>query len=130
MQITDKDKLVDRVDEITDTVDRYRDVINNITLPEIINGAPQVRAAAGDMANQLRDLRGDKANGTAGVALAVSIPNETLPFAFITKAYGTAHIRANVVQSDIDYLDQVANGRIPLPGDQNNLRSSANGRLR
>ncbi|MCT9872636.1 conjugal transfer protein TraF, partial [Paenarthrobacter aurescens] len=59
--------------------------------------------------------------------LAVSIPNETLPFAFITKAYGTAHIRANVVQSDIDYLDQVANGRIPLPGDQNNLRSSANG---
>lgn len=127
VQITDKDKLVDRVDEITDTVDRYRDVINNITLPEIINGAPQVKAAAGDMANQLRDLRGDKANGTAGVALAVSIPNETLPFAFITKAYGTAHIRANVVQSDITYLDQVANGRIPLPGDQNNLRSSANG---
>ncbi|PPS59092.1 hypothetical protein CRX72_06570 [Pantoea sp. BRM17] len=57
--------------------------------------------------------------------MAVTVPNATLPFAFITKAYGTAHIRANVAQSDIDYLDSLANGAFPQPGDQDNLRSSA-----
>lgn len=128
LQITDKDKMVDKVDDISDTVDRYRDVIDGLTFSDYLNGYPQLKAASGDVANQLRDLRGNKANGTAGVALAVTIPNETLPFAFITKAYGTVHLRANVAQSDIDYLDGVANGTvIPVPGDQNNLRSSANG---
>jgi len=128
LQITDKDKMVDKVDDISDTVDRYRDVINNLTFSDYLNGYPQLKAASGDVANQLRDLRGNKANATAGVALAVTVPNETLPFAFITKAYGTVHLRANVAQSDIAYLDGVANGSvIPVPGDQNNLRSSANG---
>ncbi len=128
LQITDKDKMVDKVDDISDTVDRYRGVINGLTFRDYLNGYPQLKTASRDVANQLRDLRGNKANGTAGVALAVTVPNETLPFAFITKAYGTVHLRANVAQSDIAYLDGVANGTvIPVPGDQNNLRSSANG---
>ncbi|MDT0178403.1 conjugal transfer protein TraF [Enterobacter sp. BRE11] len=128
LQITDKDKMVDKVDDISDTVDRYRGVINGLTFRDFLNGYPQLKTASRDVANQLRDLRGNKANGTAGVALAVTVPNETLPFAFITKAYGTVHLRANVAQSDIAYLDGVANGTvIPVPGDQNNLRSSANG---
>ncbi|MEZ3499977.1 conjugal transfer protein TraF [Pantoea sp. KPR_PJ] len=128
LQVTDKDKMVDKVDDISDTVDRYRGVIDNLTFRDFLNGYPQLKSASRDVANQLRDLRGNKANGTAGVALAVTVPNDTLPFAFITKAYGTVHLRANVAQSDITYLDGVANGTIiPLPGDQNNLRSSANG---
>ena len=127
-QVTDKDKLIDRVDDITDSVDRYQDVIDNFTFADYLNGYPQLKAAAGDVANQLSDLRGNKANGTAGVALAVTVPNETLPFAFITKAYGTAHVRANIADSDIAYLRGVANGTvIPVPGDEDKLRSSANG---
>ncbi|MCP1206539.1 conjugal transfer protein TraF [Pantoea sp. B550] len=128
IQVTDKDKLIDKVDDITDTVDRYRDVIGNLTFADYLRGYPELRAASGDVADKLSDLRGNKAHGSAGVAVAVTIPNETLPFAFITKAYGTAHVRANVVQGDIDYLRGVANGTVLLrPGDQNNLRSSANG---
>ncbi|MBK5014801.1 MULTISPECIES: conjugal transfer protein TraF [Pantoea] len=128
IQVTDKDKLIDKVDDITDTVDRYRDVIGNLTFADYLRGYPELRAASGDVADKLSDLRGNKADGSAGVAVAVTIPNETLPFAFITKAYGTAHVRANVVQGDIDYLRGVANGTVPpRPGDQNNLRSSANG---
>jgi len=128
IQVTDKDHLIDKVDDITDTVDRYREVIGNLNFADYLRGYPEVRAASGDVANQLSDLRGNKADGNAGVALAVTIPNETLPFAFITKAYGSAHVRANVVQSDIDYLRGVANGTVlPRPGDQDNLRSSANG---
>ncbi|SFN82325.1 plasmid transfer operon, TraF, protein [Candidatus Pantoea varia] len=127
IQVTDKDKLIDKVDDITDTVDRYRDVVSNLTFADFFRVNSELRAASGDVADKLSDLRGNKADGTAGAAVAVTIPNDTLPFAFITKAYGTAHVRANVVQSDIDYLRSIENGAFPRPGDQNNLRSSANG---
>ena len=128
VQVTDKDKLINRVDDITDSVDRYKDVIDNLTFADYLRGYPELKAAAGDMANQLSDLRGNKAHATAGVAFAVTVPNETLPFAFITKAYGTAHVRANVADSDITYLRGVADGTIiPVPGDQDKLSSSGNG---
>lgn len=128
VQITDKNKMVDKVDDISDAIDHYQDVYNNLDPDNLLAALPQARAAAGDMASQLRDLRGNKANGTAGVALAVTVPNETLPFAFITKAYGTVHLRANVAESDIAYLQGIADGVIPpTPGAEDNLRSSANG---
>ena len=128
VQVTDKDKLINKVDDITDSVDRYKEVIDNLTFADYLRGYPELKAAAGDMANQLDDLKGDKAHGTAGVAFAVTVPNETLPFAFITKAYGTASVQANVVDSDITYLRGVANGTvIPVPGDQDKLSSSGHG---
>ena len=128
VQVTDKDKLINKVDDITDSVDRYKNVIDNLTFADYLRGYPELKAAAGDMANQLDDLKGDKAHGTAGVAFAVTVPNETLPFAFITKAYGTASVQANVVDSDITYLRGVANGTvIPVPGDQDKLSSSGHG---
>lgn len=128
VQVTDKDKLLDRVDDITDSVDRYQGLIDNFTLADYLSGYPDIKAASNDLANQLEGLKGNQANGTAGVALAVTVPNETLPFAFITKAYGTAHVRANIADSDITYLRGIADGSIPLtPGAEDNLRSSANG---
>ncbi|MDF7629126.1 conjugal transfer protein TraF [Erwiniaceae bacterium L1_55_4] len=128
VQVTDKDKLINKVDDITDSVDHYKNVIDNLTFADYLRGYPELKAAAGDMANQLDDLKGDKAHGTAGVAFAVTVPNETLPFAFITKAYGTASVQANVVDSDITYLRGVANGTvIPVPGDQDKLSSSGHG---
>ncbi|PNS12457.1 conjugal transfer protein TraF [Mixta theicola] len=132
VQITDKNKMVDKIDDVTNTVDRYQDVFNGFDLQDLLTNPTgvigSVRSASGDLANQLRDLRGNKANGSAGAAIVVAVPNETLPFAFVAKAYGTAHLQADVAQSDIDYLDSVANGSIfPMPGDQYLLRSSATG---
>nr|MBA2814093.1 conjugal transfer protein TraF [Candidatus Pantoea persica] len=55
LQITDKDnKMVDKVDDISDTVDRYKDVINNLTCRDYLNGYPQLKAASADVADQLR----------------------------------------------------------------------------
>lgn len=126
LQVTDKNNLVDKVDDLTDSVDRYQDIANNITS---FADYPKVQAAAGDLASQLRGIKGNQAHGTAGAAFAVTIPNETLPFAFVTKAYGTAHVTADVTQSDIDYLQGVADGTVfPLPGDQSELTSAGLGR--
>lgn len=125
-QISDKGKLVDKVDDLTDAVDGYKDLANNFVFP---NDIPRLQGAAGDLANRLREIQGEKAWAKAGAAFAVTVPNEVLPFAFVTKAYGTASVVANVTQSDIDYLQQVADGtRIPLPGDQDRLTSEGLGR--
>jgi len=126
-QLTDKHKLIDKVDDLTDSVDRYQDIARQGVLS--FADYPRVKSAAGDLANQLRGIKGNKAWATAGAAVAVTVPNEVLPFAFVAKAYGTAHVRANVSQGDIDYLQRVADGKdLPRPGVQNSLTSSALGR--
>lgn len=128
LQVTDKDKMIDKVDDINDTINQYKDIVNNLTILDYLNGYPQLKSASADVANRLRDLRGNKAHANAGVALAVTIPDDTLPFAFVTKAYGTVSVRANVADSDIALLDGVANGTvIPSLSDRNNLKSTANG---
>ncbi|WP_338577441.1 conjugal transfer protein TraF [Erwinia sp. E_sp_W01_1] len=129
LQVTDKNKLVDKVDDLTDSVDRYQDIANNLNFANIATDYPKVQAAAGDLASQLRGIKGNQAHGTAGAAFAVTVPNEVLPFAFVTKAYGTAHISADVTQSDIDLLQGISDGTVnPLLVNQNSLTSSALGR--
>ncbi|XDU74837.1 conjugal transfer protein TraF [Rouxiella sp. WC2420] len=123
LQVTDKNKLVNKVDDLGDSVDSYKEMVSNITS---FAEYPKIQAAAGDVAGQLRDIKGNQASGTAGAAFAVTIPNETLPFAFVAKAYGTGYGTADITQSDIDYLQGIADGTvIPLPGDQNKLTSTA-----
>lgn len=128
VQLSDKKKLIDKVDDLTDSMDRYQDLADQ-DIFSLIADYPRVQAAAGDLASQLRAIKGGKAYGTAGAAVAVTVPNSVLPFAFVTKAYGTAHITANVSQSDIDYLQSIADGSIfPSPDAQDNLTSTALGR--
>ena len=127
VQLSDKDKMVDKIDDVTDTVNHYRDVFRDFTPIDFLTKPAVIRSASGDLANQLRDLRGNKADGSAGAAIVVAVPNETLPFAFVAKAYGTAHLQADVAQSDIDLLDTVASGGFPALADPTQLRSSATG---
>lgn len=125
IQVTDKDKLVDKVDDISNAVDGYRGLTDDFDFGDY----PALQAAAGDLAGRLRDVRGNKASGTAGAAIVVAVPNEVLPFAFVTKAYGTVHLATDVSQSDIDYLQGVADGTIfPQPGDEDRLNSAGLGR--
>lgn len=120
VQLTDKNKLVDKVDDITDTVDRYRGVIDDFSFADY----PELQAAAGDLAQKLRDVKGSKAHGKAGAAIAVTVPTEALTFAFVSKAYGTANLSTNISQGDIDYLQGIADGTVfPLPGDEDRLTS-------
>lgn len=127
-QVSDKDNMIDKIDDLTDSVDKYKDLANQDLLA-LLQDYPRIQAAAGDLAGQLEDLRGNKAWGQAGAAVAVTVPNEVLPFAFVTKAYGTASVATQVAQSDIDYLHGIENGTtIPLPGDQDKLRSAGIGR--
>lgn len=115
-QITDKDNLQDQIDDISDMVNQYKDVIDDLTLQDILlnpgGSLNQLQSAAGDLAGELEGLRGKTANAKAGASIAVSIPNDVLSMAFVAKAYGRAHVSSVIDQQDIDYLNSIANSKV------------------
>ncbi len=143
-QITDKDNLQDQIDDISDKVDNYKDVIDDLTLQDIITNPAgtlnQFQSAAGDLAGELESLRGKTAHAKAAAGIAVSIPNDVLSVAFVTKAYARARVSSSIDQRDIDYLrgiegsDAIA-GAVAVDAAVNgsdvitrNLNSTASGR--
>lgn len=69
-QISDKDNLRDKIDDISDDVNNYRSTLNNINPVDLFNPSSpaslQVSSAAGDLADQLDSLKGKTASGKAG----------------------------------------------------------------
>lgn len=131
MQITDPDNLQNNIDDISNSAEDYLNYAN-IPLQQIIRNPGiyrQMQNDAADLSRQLQNVKGEQARAKAGGAIAVSIPNETLPFAFVVKAYGTAKVTSDITQHDLDYLNGIANGTvIPNRNDLNNLTSKGFGR--
>lgn len=132
MQITDPHNLQDNIDDISNSAEDYLNY-TFIPIQQIIRNPGiyrQMQSDAADLSSQLKDVRGDEARAKAGGAIAVSIPNETLPFAFVAKVYGTAKVSSDITQHDLDFLDGIANGTvIPNRDDLNNLTSKGFGRV-
>lgn len=145
-QITDKDNLQDEIDDINDKVDYYDDVIDNLTTAQIIANPlgtiDQFQGAARDLADELDFLKGKTAHANAAAGIAVSIPNDVLSFAFVTKAYAHARVSSAIDQQDINYLRNIQNSDLvaagvavnaalsPAGSDEitRNLNSTASGR--
>ncbi|WP_183272400.1 conjugal transfer protein TraF [Buttiauxella sp. A111] len=131
VQMTDPDNLQDNIDDISNSAEDYLKY-TDIPLRQLIRNPSlyrQLQNDAADLAGQLRDVKGEEARAKAGGALAVSIPNGVLPFAFVAKVYGTARVTSDITQHDLDYLDGIANGTvIPNPNDLQNLTSKGFGR--
>lgn len=143
-QITDKDNLRDQIDDISNDIDHYESVIDNLTPSGILQDPAgtlnQFQGAAGDLAGQLEDLRGKTARANAGAGIAVSVPTSAVSLAFVTKAYAHARVSSNIDQSDIDYLHNIQNsdafaagqaaGALINGSDQlkKNLNSTASGK--
>ena len=112
-QITDKDNLRDEIDNINDKIDGYKDVVDNLTAAQVIANPigtlNQFQGAAKDLADELVFLKGKTAQAKAAAGLAVSIPNDVLSLAFVTKAYAHARVSSNIDQQDIDYLRGIQN---------------------
>lgn len=112
-QITDKDNLRDEIDNINDKIDGYKDVVDNLTAAQIIANpigtVNQFQSAAKDLADELVFLKGKTAQAKAAAGIAVSIPNDVLSLAFVTKAYAHARFSSNIDQQDIDYLRNIQN---------------------
>lgn len=132
-QISDKDNLRDKIDDISDDVSQYRSTLDNINLFDLLNPASpasrNVSAAAGDLANQLDSLKGKTASGKAGAGIAVSIPNDVLSVAFVAKANARARVSSYIDQGDIDTLRGIeAVPATALAVNPNDLKSKGFGR--
>ncbi|AUO68048.1 conjugal transfer protein [Citrobacter freundii complex sp. CFNIH2] len=132
-QISDKDNLRDKIDDVTDDVNQYRRSLDNINPLDLFvpgsAGYRQVSTAAGDLADQLESLKGKTASAKAGGGLAVSIPNDVLAVAFVAKANARARVSSSIDQGDIDTLRGVE--AVPssiLAVDPDNLKSKGFGR--
>lgn len=130
-QITDKDNLQDEIDEINDKVDRYSDIVDNLTPVDIITNPlgtiGQFQSAAKDLADELEFLDGKTARANAAAGIAVSIPNDVLSVAFVTKAHAHARVSSNIDQQDITYLRSIQNSRLVATGEALNAALSPNG---
>ena len=121
-QISDKDDLRSKIDDISDEIDNYRQVLSTINLS-------QISAAAGDLANQLSSLKGKTANGKAGAGLAVSVPNDTLNVAFVAKANARARVSSYIDQGDIDLLRSIQSNPLnAATANPKDLKSKGYGR--
>ncbi|WP_148244249.1 conjugal transfer protein TraF [Enterobacter asburiae] len=132
-QISDKDNLRDKIDDISDDVSKYRSTLDSINLFTLLNPTSQasreVSAAAGDLANQLDSLKGKTASGKAGAGIAVSIPNDVLSVAFVAKANARARVSSYIDQGDIDTLRGIeAVPATALAVNPNDLKSKGFGR--
>ena len=132
-QISDKDNLRDKIDDVTDDVNNYRRSLDNINPLDLFvpgsAGYRQMSNAAGDLADQLESLKGKTASAKAGGGLAVSIPNDVLAVAFVAKANARARVSSSIDQGDIDTLRGVE--AVPssiLAVDPENLKSKGFGR--
>lgn len=121
-QISDKDDLRSKIDDISDEVNNYRRVISTLNLS-------QISAAAGDLANQLSSLNGKTASGKAGAGLAISIPNDTLNVAFVAKANARARVSSYIDQGDIELLRRIQSNPLNAAGaSAQDLKSKGYGR--
>lgn len=132
-QITDKDNLRDKIDDISDDVNNYRSTLNNINPVDLFNPSSpaslQVSSAAGNLADQLDSLKGKNASGKAGGGIAVSIPNDVLSVAFVAKANARARVSSYIDQGDIDKLRLVEATPVAVFGvNPNDLKSKGYGR--
>lgn len=123
-QISDKDNLEDEIDNFSNTLNNYR---NSIGFPPSL---PRISAAAGDLANKLESLKGKTANARAAAGIAVSIPNDVLSVAFMTKAWARGSVSSYIDQGDIDKLRMVQAAPISaVTLDPNSFKSTGFGRV-
>lgn len=130
-QITDKDNLRDEIDDISDKIDNYSDVVDSLTPVQVITNPlgtiDLFQGAAKDLADELEYLRGKTAQARAAAGIAVSIPNDVLSVAFVTKAYAHARVSTSVDQQDIDYLRDIQNNDLVAGREALNAALSPNG---
>jgi hypothetical protein len=96
---------VDKADDVKDLWDRFDSAVANQS---------GVSESAAALKSKLQDLKNTHANGQVGASVIATVPNQTLPFAVVVKSWGTVSVDGKVSDHDLEYLDKVADGTIPL----------------
>ncbi|HWV15047.1 MAG TPA: conjugal transfer protein TraF [Cellvibrio sp.] len=112
---SDKDKLIDAMDDLVDYTDELKKISNVQDLdPNSANKLKAYMAKVDDKHVQV----------LAGASLVVAVPNDTLSVALVAKGYGLVGIHSEVDDSDYVLIDNAVNA----PFDPEDLKSSVTGR--
>ncbi|EBY9283491.1 TPA: conjugal transfer protein TraF [Salmonella enterica subsp. enterica serovar Denver] len=115
VQVSDPDHLQNGVDDVKDAWERYDSGMS--------------AGAAADLQRQLLKFKNTHVNAQAGVGVVATVPNSVVPFALMVKSWGTASVDGRVSDHDLQYLEDVATGKIiPTDADRDALTSRAYGR--
>lgn len=117
-QVSDPDNLQDGVDRIDNDWKAFESTVN---------AGGDTSLAAARLRASLQDLSGSHAKAYAGASTVAAVPNSVLPFAVVAKGWGTATVKTNVTDTDLQWLDGVSNGSAN-GSDLSSLTSTANGR--
>ncbi|MEO3991862.1 conjugal transfer protein TraF [Pseudocitrobacter cyperus] len=115
---SDPANLIDGFDNVTSAWDNLESAI----------GTGNEADAAAKLGNVVAGIAGENASANIGLAMMLAIPDETLPIALTINSWAKGNARALVSQSDLEYLEGVANGTIiPVEEDLDKLTSRAEG---
>lgn len=112
---SDKDELIDAMDELVDYVD-YLDSITNV---EDLN-----QDMADTLIDRIRAVEDKGVNVNAGASIVLAIPNEVLSLAFIAKARAQLGVVTLIDQDDYALIENAVNS----PFDTEDLNSSVLGK--
>jgi hypothetical protein len=112
---SDKDELIDAMDELVDYVD-YLDSITNV---EDLN-----QDMADTLIDRIRAVENKGVNVNAGASVVLAIPNEVLSLAFIAKARAQLGVVTLIDQDDYALIENAVNS----PFDTEDLNSSVLGK--
>lgn len=117
-QVSDPANLIDGFDDVKSAWDRLESAI----------GTGNEAQAAGKLGDMVAGLSGENAYANVGLAMVLAVPDDSLPIALSVNTWAKGNARALVSQSDLEYLEGVANGSIiPVEEDLDKLTSRAEG---
>lgn len=118
VQVSDKDDLIDGIDDISDTYDRFEEAINS-------NNSAAAEINAATLEDELRAIDGKYVDANIGVNIVATLPTRWGSASLFANGYGTVAVSTHVDERDLVELKNIAAGGVPLPGDTPELFSEA-----
>lgn len=109
IQASDKDNLLDGIDDVSDTYDRFEDAINS-------NDQVNAELSAATLENQLRAIDGKHVDANVGVNIVATLPTRWGSASLFANGYGTVAVSTHVDERDLVELKSIAAGNPPTSG--------------
>ncbi|ART81322.1 hypothetical protein CBP31_00635 [Oceanisphaera profunda] len=119
IQGSDKDNLIDGIDDLSDTYDRFDEAIKREDNSAIADNADELE-------KELRAIDGKYVDANIGVNIVATLPTRWGSASLFANGYGTVAISSHVADSDFILLETIANNPELLPdGYELELQSEA-----
>lgn len=127
IQVSDKDDLIDGIDNVSDSFDNLESAIDGFNSFDPISAQARVQNDAQALADDLRAIDNKYVDANVGVNIVATLPTRWGSASLFANGYGSVAISTHVDATDLGILEGVAAGLLPVPNDIDalNLQSEA-----